>query len=253
MIRPTKATGWHLSYGIVLKWFTAVWLLFQISFQEHKRTTDRKREKEWHSWHWKNDSQKPIVNVIIMIRWRGNPSVFPSVVCLRTCMCRRVCVWSYTRVRFMPVSPVSWHIFGVYVWVLCLDLVVIVFQTCGIFRTEWITPASMCCLPLQSLRGPINTGPELTTPPEIHQRQQDETKTGEAIIPATNNKHHIKDKNIFNWPKQCAICFCSNIFMTDLRGITVINRNCRARHEDRVHLNLENYSLFAHIHSGENS
>lgn len=63
----------------------------------------------------------------------------------------------------------------------------------------------MCCLPLQSLRGPINTtqltqpgtdqaGPNLTTPSEIHQRQQDETKTGEAIIPATNNKHHIRDK-----------------------------------------------------------
>lgn len=161
----------------------------------------------------------------------------------------------------MSVSPVSWHIFGVYVWVLCLALVVIVFQTCGIFRTEWITPASMCCLPLQSLRGPINTtqltqprtdkaGPNLTTPSEIHQRQH-ETKTGEAIIPATNNKH--QRQNIFNWPKQCAICFCSNIFMTDLRSVTMINHNCRARHEDRVHLNLESYSLFAHIHSGENS
>lgn len=31
--------------------------------------------------------------------------------------------------------------------------------------------------------------------------------------------------------------------MTDLRSVTVINRNCRARHEDRVHLNLESYSL----------
>lgn len=30
-----------------------------------------------------------------MIRWRGNPSVFPSVVCLRTCMCRRVCVFDH--------------------------------------------------------------------------------------------------------------------------------------------------------------
>lgn len=65
----------------------------------------------------------------------GQPLCF-SFCCLlvRANMFACVRAQSYTSVFFMPVSPVSWRIFcHVYVWVLCLDWVVIVFQTCGTF------------------------------------------------------------------------------------------------------------------------
>lgn len=55
----------------------------------------------------------------------GQPLCFSLFVCV---FCDTVC--------FMPVSPVSWHIYHVYVWVLCLDRAVIVFQTCGVSSSE---------------------------------------------------------------------------------------------------------------------
>lgn len=104
------------------------------------------------------------------------------------CVCVRKCLRSYTRVCITPASPVSWRICRVYVWVLCLDWVVIVFQTCGKFTAEWFTPTSICCLPLQPPRGLINNRttdppgtdriwPDLTTPPKINQRPQGGSKT----------------------------------------------------------------------------
>lgn len=95
----------------------------------------------------------------------GQPLCF-SFCCLfvgtNVCVC--VCFWSYSTGCFMLVSPVSWRIRRVYVWVLCLDWVVIVFQTCGVSTAEWFTPTSMCCLPLGLINTTRLTHPELTRP-----------------------------------------------------------------------------------------
>lgn len=168
----------NLSYGWVSHWFTAPWLSLQISFQKQNKQKKRQgrekdRAKEWHSWHysaWFRETSSCLAsaNVITMMRWWGNPSVFPSVVCL--IVRAWVCLNHTPEYEYCTVSPVSWRICRVYVWVLCLAWVVIVFQTCGTFTAEWVTPTSICCLPPQSRRGLIRAPvsgnwPDQTTAP----------------------------------------------------------------------------------------
>lgn len=201
---------------------------------EQGREKDRK--KEWHSWHYGRWFKEPntrlaSANVITMMRWWGNPSVFPSVVCLCTCVCVCVWFWSYTRVCITPVSPVIWRIYHVYVWVLCLDWVVIVFQTCGIFTAEWFTPTSICCLPLlievwlTPHNWPTRTDqiwPDLTTPLKINQRQQDWTNPLLQTTPITTTFLWLQTLPVYqpralvNWD----FAFCSNL-QTHPKGLNL--------------------------------
>lgn len=152
----------------------------------------KKRAKEWHSWHysaWFRETSSCLAsaNVITMMRWWGNPSVFPSVVCL--IVRAWVCLNHTPEYEYCTVSPVSWRICRVYVWVLCLAWVVIVFQTCGTFTAEWVTPTSICCLPPQSRRGPIrapvSNWPDQTTAPgqEVCKRRT------QNLLPAAPSSH----------------------------------------------------------------
>lgn len=156
-IWQTQTTGWPLSHGFVSNWFTALWLRFQTRFQEQSKTRDRRGERM---------SQLALGKMIQRNRYTsgicecGNHSeMMGQALCFSfCCLCHEhVCALDGAlECVVCHVSSVSRRVCRVYVWALCLDWVVIVFQTCGIFTAEWFTPTSICCLPPQSVRGPIN-------------------------------------------------------------------------------------------------
>lgn len=156
-----------------------------------ERGIEKDGEKEWHSWHcgrWFRETNTCLaaVNVIITMRWWGNPAIFLLLfVCVYVrvlliihqcvlCQCRQ---WVGIFAMFMCGYCVwtEWSLYSRHVVYSVLSdslLLASVVYLCCLWGV-WLTPHNW----------PTRNWPDLTTPPEINQRQHHGTKTVENNHP----------------------------------------------------------------------
>lgn len=156
-IWQTQTTGWPLSRGFVSKLIHSSPAAIPKTLPGTLKNKGQKRRKSDTVGIGKMIQRNQYMSGICGCH--NHSEMMGQALCFSfCCLCHKhVCVFDGgLECVVCHVSSVSRRVCRVYVWVLCLDWVVIVFQTCGIFTAEWFTPTSICCLPPQSVRGLIN-------------------------------------------------------------------------------------------------